>query len=221
MIQIKRGKSDSWEKSKIVLADGQPGYDKDKHKIKVGDGKSTWAELPYAGGMSAEDIMCSEDEAKKRHKADINDATLITYGVDSPNEKTVGQLYLQYTDAEPEADFVISTGTDNGWLYQKWNSGFATCSKVLDVTTSIQTAIDATGIYQNTTTIKNVNYPFSFKSAPSETATVQSPGGLVWLATAKGLNTSTHTAVYNILSADRLTNTATYHISIKAEGFWK
>ena len=42
MIQLKRGKTDSWRKNRTKLSAGQPGYDKEKHKIKVGDGEHTW-----------------------------------------------------------------------------------------------------------------------------------------------------------------------------------
>jgi hypothetical protein len=56
MIQFKRGSTASWRKNKVKLAAGQPGYDKDKHKLKIGDGESTWAELPYISGLSNEEI---------------------------------------------------------------------------------------------------------------------------------------------------------------------
>ena len=57
MIQIKRGKTKNWRKLKKVLAVGQPGYDKNKHKLKVGDGETLWKELPYASGLFAEEIL--------------------------------------------------------------------------------------------------------------------------------------------------------------------
>jgi hypothetical protein len=221
MIQIKRGKTNSWRKNKIKLADGQPGYDKDKHKIKIGDGKKTWSELPYASGISATEVFDSEKNAKAKYKLDKEDTTIITYGTGSPDKNTVGQVYLQYYDTEPEVDYVVATGISNGWSYQKWQSGIATCSRVFDVNTSIQTAIDDRGLYQNSSSISKIDYPFVFQTAPNEVASVQSQGSLVWLAAAKGFNTNRHSAAYNILSADKITTTATYRISIQVEGFWK
>ena len=38
MIQIKRGTTKNWRKYNLRLLAGQPGYDKDKQKIKIGDG---------------------------------------------------------------------------------------------------------------------------------------------------------------------------------------
>jgi hypothetical protein len=229
MIQIKRGSTKSWLKQKEPLAEGQPGYDKDTHKIKIGDGKKSWLELPDASGISLSEMLSSEEAAKARRAAllllsplaALLDNPVITYGEDDPDNNTLGQLYLQIYDDEPEVDYVVDSGISNGWSYKKWKSGFVSCSRAVEISTTIQTAIDDSKLYKNTTEINKIKYPFTFKEAPSELASVQSPGGLVWLAASKGLNTTTQTAAYNILSADKLTNTATYRISLKVEGFLK
>ena len=229
MIQIKRGSTKSWQKQS--LAAGQPGYDKDKKKLKIGDGKSSWNDLPYASGLSNDDILSSEEDAKTRRKAALSlnplnilaalfdSPAVITYGTAGPDEDTVGQIYLQQYDTDPEVDYIVAAGVDKGWIYQKWKSGIAKCNIVFEVSTSVQTSAGA--LYQNTTTIGNLSYPFNFIEAPSENATVQSPGGLVWLTGAKKLNTTTHSAAYNILSVDKLTDSATYRISLEVVGFWK
>ena len=95
MIQFRRGTTKNWRATSQKLASGQPGYDKDKHKIKVGDGNSSWVELPYATGLFEQEILDSEANAKSKLKLDKEDKTLITYGTDVPNTSTVGQVYLQ------------------------------------------------------------------------------------------------------------------------------
>ena len=50
MIQFRRGTTKSWKETKIKLAAGQPGYDKEKHQLKIGDGEHYWADLPSIGG---------------------------------------------------------------------------------------------------------------------------------------------------------------------------
>ena len=219
MIQIRRGKTASWKSLKTPLAAGQPGYDKDKHKIKIGDGKTLWEKLPYAGGVSEDEILDSETHAKQRLATDPESLAIITYGPGSPDKRTVGQLYLQYYDTEPEADYVIDAGIDRGWRYQIWKSGFASCVKTFEISTSVQTAIGDSGLYQNSTALEKQSYPITFKDTPSEVATIQSPAGVVWLASAKGYNTTTKSALYNIISADKLKDKATYRISIKVEGY--
>ena len=164
MIQIRRGKTASWLKNKTKLAAGQPGYDKDKHKIKIGDGEKSWAELPYASGLSSEEILNAEDAAYNRYKLDPQDITLFTYGTENPGKNTVGKVYLQYYDSDPEVDYVVAAGIDSGWSYQKWKSGIATCSGIFDFSTSVQTAIGTTGLYQNSTDMKRIDYPFTFKN---------------------------------------------------------
>ena len=218
MIQFKRGETKSWRKQTKPLAAGQPGYDKNKHKLKIGDGKSSWSALPYASGLSAEEILDSEEHAKAK-KLDSEDTIIITYGTEKPNDDTVGQIYLQHYEAEPEVDYVVSSGVDGIWSYQKWNSGVAKCFGTFDHATQIQSAIGSV-LYQNSVEMQKFNYPFTFKTAPSETAMVQSPGGLVWLAAAKGLNTTKQTATYKIVSPDKINN-AVYKVSIQVEGRWK
>ena len=221
MIQFRRGKTASWRKTDTVLSAGQPGYDKDKHKIKIGDGEKLWAELPYASGLSAEEVFNSETKAKERFKLDKEDKTIITYGTESPDDNTVGQLYLQYYDAEPEVDYIVETGISNGWTYRKWQSGIASCFCTFEFTTAIQTAIDTSSLYSNSSFMTNLQYPFTFSKVPCEVATVQSPGGLIWLATAKnGSNTKATSAAYCLISPTTLNN-AVYKLSIQVNGFWK
>ena len=219
MIQFKRGTTKSWRSAKVKLAAGQPGYDKEKHKIKVGDGKTIWADLPYASGLSAKEVLDSEKDAKNRNKADTEDKTLITYGTEIPDENTVGQLYLQQYDAEPEADYVVNSGIDGIWTYQKWESGIAKCWGTIDLTTSIQNAFDGSTLFHDNK-MKTVKYPFTFKEIPSETATLQSPGGIVWLAN-KAKNTKSTCGTYVLISPDKHSTSANYNISLLVEGFWR
>ena len=51
-LQLKRGKSRAWAISNPVLLNGEPGYEWDTHKMKVGDGKTPWNLLPYIGDHS-------------------------------------------------------------------------------------------------------------------------------------------------------------------------
>lgn len=219
MIQLKRGKTDTWRKLKTPLAAGQPGYDKDKHKLKIGDGKTLWEKLPYAGGISDDEVLDSEKNAKAKQKLDPENTTIITYGSDSPDKKTIGKLYLQYYEAEPEADYIVSYGVDGMWTYRKWYSGIAECWGTLKVTTAIQTAIEGIALYSDAKAIKAKDYPITFKELPSETASLQSSSGIVWLA-GRGKNSKAKTGTYSLISIDKLNNT-TYDIAITVRGYWR
>lgn len=218
MIQVKRGTTDKWtEDPGIVLGPGQPGYDKTKHKLKIGDGDTSWSDLPYTSGLFADEIIDSESNAKTRKEADKFDITPITYGTTAPNANTVGQIYLQQYD-EPEVDYVIDAGVNGVWSYQKWAHGFARCWCRVAYTTAIQASLEGTGFYQSEVNLGDIKYPFAFTAAPVEIVTVQSPGYIVWLS-GKGTNTKTATGTYALVGQNN--PTASYYISIQVEGFWK
>lgn len=219
MIQFRRGSTKNWRVSKATLASGQPGYDKDKHKLKVGDGKTSWENLPYVGGLSAEEILRSEKEAKSKQRLDAEDTTIITYGTEAPDKDTVGKIYLQQYDAESEVDYIISSGISGIWTYQKWKSGIARCWGTIDLDAKIQDTFDGVALFYNTK-MKSVKYPFTFKEIPTETATLQSPGWIAWLAS-KAINTNSASGVYIVVSPDEQSTKADYNISLHVEGFWK
>jgi hypothetical protein len=49
IIQLKRGKSSSWTTLNPVLSPGEPGFEIDTGKVKIGNGIDEWVELPYLG----------------------------------------------------------------------------------------------------------------------------------------------------------------------------
>ena len=167
MIQFKRGKTSTWNSSSVKLAPGQPGYDKEKHELKIGDGEHLWPELPCIGG----------------------------------------------------ADFVIETGTFGAWTYQKWESGIAKCWCTKEVSATIVLPIGTASFFQSTD-ISMGNYPITFKSPPSETASIQSSGGILWLAN-KQKNTKNASGEYVIISTDAQLLPIGHSVSIQVEGYWK
>ena len=49
-IQLRRDFASSWTFANLILAQGEPGFELDTGKFKIGDGITTWNALPYAGG---------------------------------------------------------------------------------------------------------------------------------------------------------------------------
>lgn len=223
MIQFKRGSTSSWRSTKTNLAPGQPGYDKDKHKIKIGDGETSWSKLPYATGLFTDEILDSEVNAKTKKAKDEEDLTLITYGEKPPTygtetltENTVGLIYLQQID-EPEVDYVIESGNTDGWTYQKWKSGIAKCWCNYSFETTVLEQLE---LFYQSATIGSIKYPFTFEYVPTETATIQSSGGQVLLANSSA-NTKTTSGAYAIISLAGEISDANYRISMQVEGFWR
>lgn len=50
IIQLKRALAATWAAQNPVLAAGEPGYEKDTHFHKLGDGVSPWNDLEYERG---------------------------------------------------------------------------------------------------------------------------------------------------------------------------
>lgn len=48
-IQLKRGKASSWITLNPILAPGEPGFEIDTGKLKIGNGVDTWLSLKYVG----------------------------------------------------------------------------------------------------------------------------------------------------------------------------
>jgi hypothetical protein len=218
MIQVKRGKTSSWTKLKKPLAAGQPGYDKDKHILKIGDGETSWEKLPYTG-LSSTNVLDSETQAEARYKKNNYDTTIITYGKEIPNKDTIGKIYLQTYDAEPEVDYVVESGIDDIWTYQKWQSGVAKCWGTYKLTTGVNEAFTDSSLYYNSTDMETIEYPVDFVSVPSELASVCSTSGVVWLAS-NGANTEKEAASYRIISPTKL-DSANYNINFCVSGLWK
>lgn len=47
-IKLRRGNSTDWTSQNIVLASGEPGYEIDTGRLKIGNGTTQWDSLQYA-----------------------------------------------------------------------------------------------------------------------------------------------------------------------------
>jgi hypothetical protein len=235
MIKFKRGTTAKWYLNNEPLADGQPGYDKDKHKIKIGDKGLSWAELPYASGLSSEEILSSEEDAKTRRKAAMlinplkalfDSPAKFTYGTEFPDENTVGEAYLQCYDTEPEVDYVVESGVNKNWHYKKYKSGTAICTCTITVELDVNNLFENSALYYSDI-IDSIEYPISFIKKrkdtevlpPTELATLHSSGNLVWLSNTFQ-NEHTNTGKYSILSPTKITNT-NFKLSFYVSGYWR
>lgn len=45
--RLRRGTSEAWNRVNPVLLYGEPGFEKDTNKLKIGDGVKSWRDLPY------------------------------------------------------------------------------------------------------------------------------------------------------------------------------
>ena len=96
LIQFKRGTSARWRELNPVLQEGEPGYDIDKGRVKIGDGKTPWTELLF------------QDEQAVVSRKTVFDFP--AYGKENTlyKDESAGQLYQwMVDDANPSGRYEI------------------------------------------------------------------------------------------------------------------
>lgn len=57
IFKFKRGSAEAWARVNPVLQEGEPGYELDTGRLKIGNGSTEWNSLAYFGG----DVSISSD----------------------------------------------------------------------------------------------------------------------------------------------------------------
>ena len=57
---FKRGNAETWTKKNILLGPGEPGFELDTGKLKVGDGVHAWNDLPYINDDNTYGLLMAE-----------------------------------------------------------------------------------------------------------------------------------------------------------------
>lgn len=91
---FRRGQSQSWTEQNIVLGPGEPGFELDTGKLKVGNGTTAWNDLPYINSSSspiASENPYFEAAAGSLPTGDIKEGTFCLLD---------GELLYVYADGE-------------------------------------------------------------------------------------------------------------------------
>lgn len=119
-IQLRRGTAAQWVAVNPVLAQGEPGFESDTGKLKLGDGVQPWAQLDYlkgdpgpaswgaiAGSMAAQvDLVAALGE-----KANAGDVGLAGGIAPLGSDGKVPTAYLPVADNNtPALDMIIALG---------------------------------------------------------------------------------------------------------------
>ena len=59
--QVKRGIAARWEELNPILNPGEPGFEMDTFKLKIGNGSTPWKELPYINDVDISKYITIED----------------------------------------------------------------------------------------------------------------------------------------------------------------
>jgi len=114
-IQVRRDSAANWTSANPTLAQGEPGFETDTNKLKIGDGTTVWSSLPYY----AADISGSIDDLSDvdtSSSAPLNGQALVW-------DNTAGQwepgTVSGYTDADVDTHLNAATAASGEYL--SWN----------------------------------------------------------------------------------------------------
>jgi hypothetical protein len=122
-LQFKRGNSKAFRKVDPVLLEGQPAYEIDTRKLKVGDGVTRYNKLPYIGDHTAPKDGKSAYQIWKEqgYEGDINDFLEYCVGEDG---KSTYEIWLSLGNEGGLVDFINSLHGINGLngksAYELW-----------------------------------------------------------------------------------------------------
>lgn len=103
LIKFKRGKSTSWTTKNLLLEAGEPGFETDTKRLKIGDGSTLWNDLPYIGEQNIQNYATHYDfpsvgktnylyKAETEEKIYQWDSATLSYEVISSVEGTIDDI---------------------------------------------------------------------------------------------------------------------------------
>ena len=106
VIKLRRGTAAEWQTANELLQLGEPGYEKDTNKLKIGDGVTLWNDLDYVAGGSSQHINTSSIEITGNTY--YAGESITVYQIDSTTPNRV------YDNIDTD---LVLTRDENGGLY--------------------------------------------------------------------------------------------------------
>jgi len=102
-IQLRRDTALNWTNSTAILAQGEPGFETDTNKFKIGDGTTVWASLNYAGGGGV-GIGTDGQIAIGDGTTDQGDTNSIAIGTDAGIEQSTATIAIGHEAGKTNQD---------------------------------------------------------------------------------------------------------------------
>lgn len=116
--KLRRGQSTEWSNVNPLLADGEPGFELDTFKLKIGNGSDKWNDLPYVASPNGEVV--------------VDESVIFTVSSELPENGTENKLYIvtdtkeikiwianEYFLLNPESSVDLSNYVTNEQLGEK------------------------------------------------------------------------------------------------------
>jgi hypothetical protein len=140
-IQFRRGTAASWTSANPVLLNGEPGYETDTKKYKIGDGVTAWTSLAYvtSGGGGSSDWADITNKPStftpSAHSHVISDVTGLQTALDGKQATLVSGTNIKTVNGETllgSGNLVISGGGGHGG-HTSWGDIDGTLSNQTDL----------------------------------------------------------------------------------------
>lgn len=127
--QFKRGTAQRWIEVNPILRQGEPGFEYDTGKLKIGDGFTPWLALPYTNEGSIFNALTRDDFPRIGNSNTIYKASeeaalyqwndqLRTYELLSSGEQLIDELIKDVDEVREEMDELQDTVSDIEFLLQ-------------------------------------------------------------------------------------------------------
>lgn len=116
LITIRKGNSGQWLESNRILQSGEPGYDLSNRLLKIGDGVSSWSDLPYYGSglfSSTEHFHTSDNITNFNYSVSGLIPSIISTGY-LTSYFSNNQYILSVTGLQPSGNYVNNITASTG-----------------------------------------------------------------------------------------------------------
>ena len=140
MIQIRRDTASNWTSANPILAQGELGAETDTSKIKIGDGTTAWASVPYL--IDAGDYLTATSTNTLTNKT-ITGVKETKVAMGANNIDLSAGNYFTYTLSGAQTltvSNVASSGSVSAFILEVTNGGSAALSYFSGVTWAAATA---------------------------------------------------------------------------------
>lgn len=113
-LQLRRGTADRLEQVNPLLLAGEPCVETDTHKLKIGDGKTRWHDLPYVGNESDISFIAADEALPDFGQANrlyIKNKVIYQFNADKGEYEPLNSGGSSF---DPNEIKLINGGTANG-----------------------------------------------------------------------------------------------------------
>lgn len=130
-IQLRRDTAANWSTNNPTPSAGEPCFETDTGKLKIGDGITAYNSLPYQGGTSDTAVTTDTAQTISGQKTFANDIVINQW---NDNISSVRETHIDLSNGNGNA-FISANGTDKTFgMYTKSSEGIQLCADGLDYT---------------------------------------------------------------------------------------